>query len=257
MNRNLLLGLVLGSLLAPDAASAATQVIDKGTYRVYQRNRPLGTETFSYEGDADSVRVYSHIEQVLPGPDGGELEIDKTVAMTVGAIDYDLKWYQSTLKTRSTADTVWKDLTRALVVNETEFTAYRESREHGGEGDRFERPPGRTYVLDGQVFVLFDVMCRDLGSRTFTSRPIYVILLRDELDQVTQITATQLGADTLRWGGRPVVARKLQFKDSYSTFNAWVGPRGFMVRLEQEGSGLRVERDPSPPLKRAAGTSPR
>jgi hypothetical protein len=124
-------------------------------------------------------------------------------------------------------------------------------------GDRFPRPAGRTFVLDGQVFVLFDVMCRDLGRKPFKERPVSVILLRDELDQVTQITAMDMGADTIRWAARPVVARSLRFKDSYSTFNAWVGPRGFMLRLEQEGSGLRVEREPSPPVKRRETATPR
>jgi hypothetical protein len=112
-------------------------------------------------------------------------------------------------------------------------------------------------VLDAQVFMLFDVMCRDLGTKTFKQRPVSVILLRDEQDQVTQITATDMGADTIRWAARPVVARKLRFADSYSTFNAWVGPRGFMLRLEQEGSGLRVEREPSPAVKGREQATPR
>jgi hypothetical protein len=96
------------------------------------------------------------------------------------------------------------------------------------------------------VFVLFDVMCRDLGSTSFKSRPVSVILLRDENDQVTQINATDHGSETIQWAARPVVARKVSFGDSYSTFHTWIHPRGYMVRLEQEGSGLRVERDPSP-----------
>jgi hypothetical protein len=112
-------------------------------------------------------------------------------------------------------------------------------------------------VLDGQVFVLFDVICRDLARKQFTSRPISVVMLRDEQDQVTQITATDMGDETIRWAARPVVARRLKFADSYSTFNAWVGPRGFMLRLEQDGSGLRVERDPSPPVKAQPKPAPR
>jgi len=243
VNALLLLALAWGLALAPEAAAAPATVIDKGTYRVYQHDRALGTETFSYESGGDSLRVFSHVVQVLPGPDG-DLPIDKQVVLIVSTFDYDLKFYQSTLKAGG------RDLTRGLVVHDTAFTAYRESSDRGGVGDRFARPPGRLFVLDGQVFVLFDVMCRDLASKTFSRRPVSVILLRDELDQVTEITATDLGADTIRWAARPVVARKLRFADSYSTFHAWVGPRGFMLRLEQAGSGLRVERDPSPPVKR-------
>lgn len=247
MNVLLLLGLALG--LAFEAVAAPANVIDKGTYRVYQHDRALGTETFSYESVGDSLRIISHVVQILPGPDG-DLPIDKQVVLIVSSFDYDLKFYQSTLKAGG------RDLTRGLVVHDTAFTAYRESSDRGGMGDRFARPPGRLFVLDGQVFVLFDVMCRDLADKKFTRRPISVILLRDELDQVTEITATDLGADSIRWAARPMVARKLRFADSYSTFHAWVGPRGFMLRLEQAGSGLRVERDPSPPVKRSE-SSPR
>ena len=244
MNILLVLGIIIGA--KPDSGT----VIDKGTFKVYQRDRALGTETFEYLSRGDSLTITSHVAQVLPGPDG-ELTIDKTAVMVVGSLDYELRFYQSRLKLGD------KDLLRALVVNDTAFTAYRETKKLGGMGDRFDRPPGRLFVLDGQVFMLFDVMCRDLGRTQFTERPISVVLLRDELDQVTQITAADLGADTLKWAERPVVAKKLRFKESYSTFNAWVGPRGYMLKLEQDGSGLRVEREPSPPVKRRAQATPR
>jgi hypothetical protein len=244
VNILLMLGLVVG------APVDSGTVIDKGTFKVYQRERALGTETFEFDSRGDSLTIFSHVSQVLPGPDG-ELPIDKQVVLVVGTFDFDLRYYQSKLKAGG------KDLTRGLVVNDTAFTAYRESSTSGGMGDRFDRPAGRIFVLDGQVFMLFDVMCRDLIRTSFKERAVSVILLRDELDQVTQITATDMGADTIRWAARPMAARKLRFADSYSTFNAWVGPRGFMVRLEQEGSGLRVEREPSPAVKRREVATPR
>jgi hypothetical protein len=244
MNVLLVLGIIIGA--KPDSGT----VIDKGTFKVYQHGHALGTETFEYLSRGDSLTVTSHVAQVLPGPDG-ELSIDKEAMIVVGSLDYELRFYQSKLKLGD------KDLTRALVVNDTAFTAYRESKVAGGMGDRFTRPPGRMFVLDGQVFMLFDIMCRDLGRTTFRERPVSVVLLRDELDQVTEITAADLGADTLKWAERPVVAKKLRFKDSYSTFNAWVGPLGYMLKLEQDGSGLRVEREPSPPVKRRAQATPR
>ena len=249
MNPLLILGLLVGAAV-PDAAPDSTAVIDKGTYKVYQRNRALGTETFEFDSRGDSLTIFSRVVQTLPGPDG-DLPIDKQVVLIVGAFDYDLRFYQSILKMGG------KDLTRALIVGDTAFTAYRESSTEGGAGDRFPRPPGRIFVVDAQVFVLFDVMCRDLAAKPFKQRPVSIILLRDELDQVTQIMATDMGADTIRWAARPVVARRLRFADSYSTFHAWVGPRGFMLRLEQEGSGLRVEREPSPAVKRRDTPTPR
>lgn len=247
----LLVVLAAGEALDPAMGSAPDGVIDKGTYRVYQRGRALGTEVFSFEAAGDTLRVFSSVAQVLPGPNGDSLAIDKQAVLIVGRLDYDLKWYQSTLKAAG------KEVTRGLVVQDTAFTSYRESSAGVGEGERFHRPPGRLFVLDAQVFVLFDVMCRDLGSTSFKSRPVSVILLRDENDQVTQIDATDHGSETIQWAARPLVARKLSFGDSYSTFNAWIHPRGYMVRLEQEGSGLRVERDPSPAVKRRDGPSPR
>ena len=244
MNILLVLGIIVGA--RPDSGT----VIDKGTFRVYQRDHALGTETFEYLSRGDSLTITSHVTQVLPGPDG-ELTIDKQATIVVGSLDYELRFYQSQLKLGD------KDLLRALVVNDTAFTAYRETKKLGGMGDRFDRPPGRLYVLDGQVFMLFDVMCRDLGRTSFKERPISVVLLRDEQDQVTSITVADLGADTLKWAERPVVAKRLCFKDSYSTFNAWVGPLGYMLKLEQEGSGLRVEREPSPAVKRRDQATPK
>jgi hypothetical protein len=247
----LLVLLAAGDAHDPAVVSAPDAVIDKGTYRVYQRGRALGTEVFTFESSGDTLRVFSNVSQVLPGPSGDSLVIDKQAVLIVGRLDYDLKWYQSTIKAGG------RDVTRGLVVQDTAFTSYRESSAGVGEGERFHRPPGRLFVIDAQVFVLFDVMCRNLGTTSFKSRPVSVIVLRDETDQVTQINATDHGSETIQWAARPVVARKVSFVDSYSTFSAWIHPRGYMVRLEQEGSGLRVERDPAPPVKRKDGASPR
>jgi hypothetical protein len=242
--------LALGLAAALAAAAGPGTVIDYGQYKVYQRSRALGTETFEFLSFGDSIKIVSHVVQTLPGPDG-DLPIDKQAWITLGTLDSDLRFYQSTLKVKG------RDLTRGLVMHDTAFTAYRETNVHGtGEGTRFLRPPGRFYVLDGQVFVLFDVMCRDLAKAKFKSRPVSVVLLRDGDDQVTQITVTDMGPDSIRWAAKPMMARKLRFADAYSTFHAWIGPLGYMVRLEQDGSGLRVERDP-PAVKRQAQPTPR
>src|SRR5262245_13951930 len=106
-----------------------------GTYKVYQGSRELGTETFELDTRGDSLAIFSHVKQVLPSPTG-DLPIDKTAMAIVGSLDYDLRSYQSTLKVRGLKDTsVVKDLSRALVVNDTAFTSYRESSTVGGQGD--------------------------------------------------------------------------------------------------------------------------
>jgi hypothetical protein len=253
--------LLLGFAAVVGAPVEPGEVIDKGTFKVYQRDRALGTETFEFDSHGDSLSIFSHVVQVLPGP-GGDLPIDKQVTIVLGSFDYDLRFYQSKTTVGGPDSLVTRrgvrDLTRSLVVSDTALTAYRESSSLGGWGDRLERPAGKFFVLDGQVFVLFDVMCRDLGAKPFQERAVSVILLRDEQDQVTSITAADLGTETIRWAARPVTARKLRFSDSYSTFNAWVGPQGVMLRLEQDGSGLLVERDPSAAqaVKRPAKPTP-
>jgi hypothetical protein len=232
----LLVGLV-GAAPAPPGG-----VIDSGGYRVYQGDRALGTETFSFENHGDSLMIISHVAQTLQGPDG-DLPIDKQVAVVVRPLDYDLKFYQSRLKIGG------RELVRGLWVNDTAFTSYREGGGHG-EGDRLVRPPGRMFVVDSQVFVLFDIMCRNLYDRVFDSRPLQVVVLGDR-DSVMEITATDLGKETLRWGAKPVVTRKLRFADARTEYLAWIGPDGHMLRLAQPANELRVERD-APPVKPAA-----
>src|SRR5262249_57336747 len=118
--------------------------MDMGSYKVYQRDRALGTEPFEFDSRGDSIAIFRKVQQVLPGP-GGDLPIEKSAMLIVGSLDYDLRSYQSQLKAHG------KDMSRGLVVNDTAFTAYRESSTQGGSGDRYLRPPGRVFVLDGQV----------------------------------------------------------------------------------------------------------
>ena len=66
--------------------------------------------------------------------------------------------------------------------------------------------------------------------------------------------AVVMGSETIRWGGRPVVARKVKLiADSQTTFTLWVGPQGQLLRLSEPLGGLRAERDP-PPVKRRPPT---
>jgi len=232
--------LAIAGPLAPGAPAEPIRILDNSSYRVYQGDRALGTEIFSFETQGDSLRIFTHVVQSLPGPNG-DISIDKQIAMVVGAFDYDLRFYQSTLKVGG------RDLTRGLWMNDTAFTSYRESLERG-VGDRLRRPPGRLFVIDSQVFVLFDIICRNLHGKTFDRRSLPVFVLGDR-DSLMEITASDLGNETIRWGSKPVVARKLRLADSRTEFLVWVGAQGYMLRLEQPAIGLRVERD-APAVKR-------
>ena len=103
------------------------------------------------------------------------------------------------------------------------------------------RPPGKIFILDPQVFTLFDVLSRDLLARAFRTRPINLLVL-SKSDTLVEATATDLGTETLRWGQKPVQARKFKIADATSEFYTWMAPHGVMIKMEQPATGLRVVR---------------
>jgi len=111
-------------------------------------------------------------------------------------------------------------------------------------------PPGRVFVVDPKVFICFDLICRSLHGKVFEHRPLTLFVLGAR-DSVVEATATDLGGETIRWGERPILARKMSIGDAQTTFVAWAAPRGNLLRLEETASGLRVERSP-PAVKRPA-----
>ena len=219
---------------------------DAGTYRVYQRQRPLGHEEFEFMVRTDSLLVFSHVFEVLPNHDDVVDSLVKHAALTLAVADEDLRDYQSVQHLNG------HRYKRYLSVDDTLYTSYREDDERG-EGERLVRPPGRLYILDPQVFVLFDYLCRSLHQGGYTDRPVSLLLLASR-DTVIEAQVTQLGVDTLRWGARPVQTHKLRIADRTSEFFAWVSPTGRMLRLTQPATGLRVERD-TPPVKPRRRTS--
>ena len=104
----------------------------------------------------------------------------------------------------------------------------------------FQRPGRRTSPVAGSKI-------------TFTTRPLNVLTF-GQRDTVVEAQVTDLGTETIRWAARPVVARKLEFRQGPTLFQAWVDPRGRMLRLEHVPSGLRVDRDPPAVKKRASPT---
>lgn len=207
---------------------------DYGTYQVYQGQRPLGHEEFEFMVRTDSLLVFSHVFEVLPRYDQVD-SLVKHVALTLAVSDEDLRDYQSIQHLNG------HRTKRYLAVDDTLYTLYRED-DNRGEGVRLVRPPGRLYILDPQVFVLFDYICRSLHQGGIIDRPISLLLLASR-DSVIEAQVTQLGVDTLRWGARPVQAHKIRIADRASEFFAWVSPTGRMLRLTQPATGLRVERD--------------
>ncbi len=229
----------------PHAAVRIDPLQDEGgTYKVYFRDRLLGTEIFSLTPHGDSVTVYAKAEQVLPMPDG-DTHLEKKVFMAIRALDYGLLSYQSE------QDLGGRRVLRGINVHDTTIVTFRELGDMG-TAETYVRPPGRLFVVDSQMFVLFDVMLRSLHGKMVGDRPLPVVVLSEPRDSVFEIQFRPGATETVRIGGKDRTARRVVFSDGTLEFVAWISPRGSMLRLEQPTVGLRVDRVPDPP---AAGKS--
>ena len=103
------------------------------------------------------------------------------------------------------------------------------------------------YILDPPLFTTFNFIGRTLQGKVCDRRPIKVFVLGAR-DSMVDGTVTDVGNETIRWGGQPVQTRKLVIADSTTSFTAWFSPDGRMLRLEQPRDSIRVDRKP-PPLK--------
>ena len=247
-------GLVLGLLaFAPSARAQAPAfsdtgsfALDAGSFRIYQAGHLLGTEVFAYTGRGDSMLVTSRTLQVLNPGD----TLRKDVAQVVSLLDYGLRGYHS--KQVSGGHT----LARGLELGDTTYMSYRQLDDRG-TGDMLVLPPGRLFVLDPKAFICFDLICRSLNKKVFDTWPLTLLVLGPR-DSVLAASAVDRGTETIHWGSKPVQAHKFNIGDSNTTFTAWAGPAGSMLRLEEATSGLRVERE-APAVKprpRPPKTSP-
>jgi hypothetical protein len=137
---------------------------------------------------------------------------------------------------------------RGLLPTDTVMTHYEEF-DGVGNAERVVMPPGRLFVLDPQLFTLFDVLCRSLAGKEFESRRVQLMALAPDSLTLPLATVTMNKADTLRVGGRRVPTRHYSLDDHGVRFELWADSRGRMLRLENQPSGLSVERlaDPLPP----------
>lgn len=222
--------------------------MDKGSFTISRNGRVLGAETFQYDDGNDGLVVRARQYLTLPSSQGDE-PFEKGLDLMVGRLDFALRRYQSNRNFRG-VKTI-----RALELSDTHYVAYREQGK-GGEGDSRVLPPGRLFVMDAQLVTLFDLLCRSLPGGSFPSRPINLLALGPR-DTMLEAHAASIGNETIRWGGKPVVTRKLQLAaDSQTTFTMWVGPLGQLLRLTEPKGGLRAERD-APPVKRRPPPPPK
>jgi hypothetical protein len=121
------------------------------------------------------------------------------------------------------------------------------------------QPPGRLFVMDSQMFTLFDVLSRSIASKTFTTRRVQLLALQSDSLAAPLATITALGPDTLVVGKSKQPVKRFAFEDQSARFEMWSDPKGRLVRLTHAESGLRVERVPaaaSPARKPAAAKKP-
>ncbi len=218
--------------------------LDRGNLLLYQSDRFIGSEVFTLTTSGDSMLVSSRSFQVLP--DGDTLR--KDVAQVIGVDDFALRKYLSNQTYGG------HKIVRGIELKDTLYTCYRQD-DLGGSSDTFILPPGRVFVMDPKVFVCFDLICRSLHGKVFEQRPLQLLVL-GRRDSMLQVTATDQGTETIRWGSRSVTARKLTIHDARLSFTVWAHPRGQLLRLAETTSGLRVEREP-PPVKKATAPKPK
>ena len=220
-------------------------VVDEGAFVISQNGRQVRVERFAYEQMNDSLVIQA--TSALSDAGQPERPADKGMLLIVGALDYAMATYRSQMV--SGPDTLKRGID--VAAGDTTFTLWREYNSLG-TGDQLVMPPGRLYILDPPLFTTFDFIGRTLRGKVCDRRPIQVFVLGPR-DSLVNATVTDTGSETIRWGGRPVMARKLVIADEQTSFTAWISPRGQMLRLEQPQAGIRVDRR-SPPVR---GRAPR
>lgn len=230
--------LALGLLLAPPAPraqQAPATLTDSGRLIVLDRGTPVGYEDFQYERTGDSLVVSGLHTRTLRAPDGGTQKWVKKFGLVVDGRDLGLRSYTSNLE-------VGGQLTvKGVVPGDTVMTIYSEV-DGAGTAERLVQPPGRLFVMDPPLFTLFDLICRSVSAQSLSKRPVELVTLGDP-PGTARATMSAAGPDTIRWGGRRMIARRYLLEDDQGTFAAWVSPQGQMLRLVHDASGLEVLRE--------------
>lgn len=242
--------LALG-LVAPAAAQQAptTTVADSGRFVILDHGKPVANEAFEYDLSSDSLLVTAQHVRKLKAADGSSRVLIKKLGMIVDGFDFGLRSYTSNLEFDGHVTV------RGILPGDTSMTVYTET-DGAGDASRVVQPPGRLFVMDPLLFTLFDVIGKNIHGKTFTTRPIQLIALgKDAVPVEAQVTAN--GPETVRWGGRSVVAERFTLTDPSSSFVMWVTDKGQMLRLENAANELVVMREPPPAPRRAARVAPR
>jgi hypothetical protein len=231
--RALLSRLALLLAVAAPARAEVAAPADSGLFVVFDHDQPVAHERYAYSFTGDSIVVTARAERTFVDDQGQHHPFFKVMLLVVDRNDLGLVRYVSTQTFQGHTDL------RGLLPGDTVMSFYREF-DGGGTGDRVVQPPGRLFVLDSQLFTLFDVLGRSVAAREFRSRPIQLLALRRDTLTTPVATLTRAPGDSLAADGTRLVRYGLDDGDVH--FDFWSDPQGRLVRLEHAPSGLRVER---------------
>ena len=243
---------VVAALLHPvlAAAQSETETLDQGNYVISVGERAVGAENFTIQSRSDSVFCQARSYLTRRTSEGDQM-VEKVMGWSANRSDWSLRYFQSEETFRG--ETVVRGVLQA--PGDTALTVFIERKQGGGMANRRVAPPGRVFILDSGLYTLFNLICLSFHDRTFTTRPVNLLAVGPP-DTLLEAQATDLGHETVRWGAKPVQARKIQISDGTTTFIAWMSPdRGKMLKLTHEASGLRIDRDAPPVKKRSSPKS--
>jgi len=245
----LLLALVT-ALAPPPVRAQAPAPSDSSQLVVFEHDQPVAHERNYYTNMGDSIVVEAETTRQFTDDKGQRHPFRKTMVLAVDSHDLGLIRYFSNQEFDG------HRINRGVLAGDTSMTYYIEL-DGGGNADRVVQPPGRLFVMDSQMFSLFDVMCRSVVDKTFEMRRIQVIALTTDSLAAPLATLTSAGWDTLRFGKTTVRTRHYAFEDPSARFELWADAKGRLVLLTHAESGLRVERvpDEAPRARPASATS--
>ena len=241
---------------APGARAQVAAAVDSGQLVVFEKDLPVATERNVFQNLGDSLVVVATTHRDFVDEQGKHHPLQKSMMLVVDSRDLGLIRYLST------QDFNGHEIVRGLLPSDTSMTYYVEM-DGGGDADQVVQPPGRLFVMDSQMFSLFDVVSRSLAKKTFTTRRVQLLALQPDSLAAPLATVTALGADTVSVGRTKQVMKHYAFEDQSARFELWSDAQGRLVRLVHAESGLRVERVPGttaaarkpPATKKAGGSS--
>jgi hypothetical protein len=232
------LAALLLAVIAP-AARAQVALNDSAMFVIFDQGTPVANEHCSYDFMGDSLVISATAQRQFKDEKGARYSFRKSMVLVVDAHDLGLMHYLSN------QDFHGHKSVHGLLPGDTVMTYYSEF-DGVGSADRVVQPPGRLFVLDPQMFTLFDVLCRSLAGKQFVSRRVQLVALAPDSLTLPLATITVGKPDTLTLGPRRVPTRRYALEDQGVRFDLWADARGRMLRMANEPSGLSVERLPDP-----------